>query len=156
MTKPIKILLDLDGVLITNLAWKADEMANDGYSKFNDKCVRCFNSLIERIDSFELWLSSSRRKVMSLEEFNVIFENRGIATFLTGFVPVPKDDISRRAEVEAFARARKETELLIIDDDSSLQGLSPGLKSRWIATNPFQGFTEENMRSALKLIGKGG
>lgn len=151
MTKPIKILLDLDGVLITNPAWKPDEMASDGYSKFNEKCVRHFNIFIEQVELYEIWLSSSRRAVMSLREFNTIFVNRGVKASITGFTPF-HGSISRRTEIETFAEGLNEKELLIIDDDSSLQDLPQRLKERWIATNLFQGFTAKSMEHALNLL----
>jgi len=34
------LILDLDGVLITTPSWKADEMDADGYSKFNENCIK--------------------------------------------------------------------------------------------------------------------
>ncbi len=68
--KRIKLILDLDGVLITTPLWKADEMDSDGYSKFNQSCIDNLNELLSLAD-FDIWLSSTRRTVKSIEEFNV-------------------------------------------------------------------------------------
>jgi hypothetical protein len=51
----MKLILDLDGVLITTPAWRVDEIDADGYSKFDMKCVSYLNTLLASYP-LEIWL----------------------------------------------------------------------------------------------------
>lgn len=79
------LILDLDGVLITTPQWKPDQIGLDGYSEFNINCVNNLNSLLSIVD-FEIWLSSTRRTVKSLEKFNEIFKKRNVIQNITEFL----------------------------------------------------------------------
>lgn len=152
VSRSIKILLDLDGVLITNPAWKADELAEDGYSAFNKHCVGQLNRFLAQIESFELWLSSTRRTAMSLSDFNKVFKSRELIAPVKGYTPVLEAGTSRRGEVESFAKTLSIDQLLIIDDDTSLHDLPKALKARWIPVNPFLGFTEECIQKGWEIL----
>lgn len=147
---PIALLLDLDGVLITTPAWRANELAADGYAVFDAQAVACLKELLA-VANFELWLSSSRRKGKSLEEFQAIFEARGIAA-LTGLLPVYPSSFSRKEELQAFIPSLQGQDLLIIDDDKSLNGLAPAYKKRLVLTQYHQGFREEQLTLAKAMV----
>lgn len=146
----IVLILDLDGVLITSPPWRADEIEDDGYSKFNESCVENLNSLIS-FASFEIWLSSSRRKTKVLNEFNQIFENRGINQSIEGFVPLCQDCSCRKEEIEVFIKSQKLERYIIIDDDKSLHELSQKMKRKLVVTNLMRGFTSEKLSESLAI-----
>ena len=147
------LILDLDGVLITNPSWKSDEIDSDGYSKFNGKCVDNLNQLLS-LSKFEIWLSSTRRTMKTLEEFNLIFENRNIKEKIQGFLPEYKECENRREEVEMFIEDFCISNFLIIDDDKSLNGLSINYKKKLISTELQKGFDYEKLMRAIELIQK--
>ncbi len=118
----IILILDLDGVLVTTPMWKADEIDSDGYSKFNNDCINNLNILLSMAD-FDIWLSSTRRTVKKLEEFNLIFKNRGIKSSIKDFLPTYENCKNRKDEVLKFIEETKVFDFLIIDDDKSLNGL---------------------------------
>jgi len=149
--KKIKLILDLDGVLITTPNWKADEIDSDGYSKFNEKCIVNLNTLLSK-SQFEIWLSSTRRTVKSLAEFNLIFANRNISQSIIGFLPVYKDCKNRREEVERFIKNKSITNVLIIDDDKSLNGLKDDYKERLVLTEFLKGFDNEKLKEAIRKL----
>ena len=66
--RKIALLLDLDGVLITTPTWKMDEIHTDGYSQFNVVCVENLNQILN-FGRFEIYISSTRRKNKTIEEF---------------------------------------------------------------------------------------
>lgn len=150
MDKPV-LILDLDGVLITTSPWKADEIAEDGYSKFNPECVSNLNTLLSKAN-FEIWLSSTRRTVKSLEEFNSIFENREIQTSITGFLPEYAKAKSRREEIELFLNENDFDKYLILDDDKSLNDLTPDIKKNLVQTELLTGFDSTKLDAALEAI----
>jgi hypothetical protein len=145
------LILDLDGVLITNPSWKADRIHSDGYSEFNESCVENLNRLLT-LAEFDIWLSSTRRTVKTLTEFNLIFKNRGIKKEIIGFLPEYADCRNRKEEVLKFIAEFKASDFLIIDDDKSLNGLESGIKESLILTELTKGFNSEKLKEATEKI----
>jgi len=145
------LILDLDGVLITNSSWKPDRIHSDGYSEFNESCVENLNRLL-KLTEFDIWLSSTRRTAKTLTEFNLIFKNRGINKDITGFLPVYADCKNRKEEVLKFISEFKATDFLIIDDDKSLNGLESGIKKHLISTELTKGFNTEKLIEGTEKI----
>ena len=152
MNKTI-LLLDLDGVLITTPIWKADEMDADGYSKFAPHCVDNLNKLLSHSE-FDIYLSSTRRTAKTLEEFNQIFENRGIKNKITGFLPEYEDCKTRKDEIQRFINAFNISNFLIIDDDKSLHGLEEKFKKHLVLTEFQKGLDHEKLNSAIEKVEK--
>ena len=147
------VILDLDGVLITTPSWKADEVHEDGYSSFNEIAVHNLNTLLKNMSNAELWLSSSRRRTKTLDEFRLIFLNRGINFKLKGYLPgAERHNVSRYEEIRAFLSHERMKNYLILDDDSSLENLLPEQKRNWVKTKPLLGFDGEKLDEALKIL----
>lgn len=147
----IHLILDLDGVLITNPPWKADRVLSDGYSEFNESCVENLNRLLT-LTEFDIWLSSTRRTTKTLTEFNLIFENRGIKKEIVGFLPEYGDCKNRKEEVLKFITEFKTSNFLIIDDDKSLNGLENGIINKLILTELTKGFNSRKLKEASEKI----
>ncbi|MEP0597811.1 HAD domain-containing protein [Nonlabens ulvanivorans] len=145
------LILDLDGVLITNPSWKADRIDSDGYSEFNKSCVENLNRLLTLVE-FDIWLSSTRRTVKTLTEFNLIFKNRGIKKEIIGFLPEYANCINRKEEILKFIAEFKVSNFLIIDDDKSLNGLESEIKEKLILTELMKGFNLERLNEATEKI----
>ncbi len=145
------LILDLDGVLITNPSWKADQIHSDGYSEFNESCVENLNQLLT-FTEFDIWLSSTRRIVKTLTEFNLIFKNRGIKKDIIGFVPEYADCRNRKEEVLKFITEFNISDFLIIDDDKSLNGLESEIKESLVLTELTKGFNSEKLKEANEKI----
>ncbi len=152
MTKSV-LILDLDGVLITTPMWKADEIDSDGYSKFNEDCVTNLNNLLSKFE-FEIWLSSTRRTVKTLAEFNQIFRNRNIKNLISGFLPEYPDCKTRKDEIVKFIEESKFSNFLVIDDDKSLNRLEEKHKEKLILTELQKGFDIEKLELAIERIKK--
>lgn len=145
--------MDLDGVLITTPIWKADEMDSDGYSKFNINCVNNLNKLLSQ-SNFEIWLSSTRRIVKTLTEFNSIFKNRNIESEIKGFLPDYRECKTRKDEIIRFIEEFRISDFLIIDDDKSLNELDKNYKEKLILTELQKGFDNEKFKLAIGKIKK--
>lgn len=151
MKEKIILFLDLDGVLITTPSWKKDELAADGYSKFNDKCIEYLNVLLSKFD-LDIYLSSTRRATKTIEEFNAIFNHRNIATTITAFLPENSNYVSRGEEIENFIQENQLIKYLIIDDDKSLMNCSSIIKENVVLTNYYEGFNAEKLREAIEML----
>jgi hypothetical protein len=53
---------------------------------------------------------------------------------------------------EWFEQGGKNTNFVIIDDDSSINKLSDELKTHWVQTKPLIGFDEASLQQALRIL----
>lgn len=140
----MKLFLDIDGVLVHANPMKKVEFDEDGFYKFNSQAVSVLNTL--SIDNVEIILSSSHRHRFTLSQWKTIFKNRGVHFNKFSII---KSDISyrnsRRIEIENWIKLKKykPSEVLIIDDDKSLNGLKIDFKNRLILTNPYFGLNDD-------------
>lgn len=141
------ILLDIDGVMVHANPVKKVEMENDGFYRFSTPAVEALNFLMNKNDC-EVMLTTSHRFRYSIAEWKNIFLNRGI-------------DIKKISRIEnetPFGETRKESvlkwitlhnlmpeEILIIDDDKSLNGLPENLKHRLVLTAPYKGLCTSDL-----------
>jgi len=137
------ILLDLDGVLITDGEWKANSIHEDGYSDFNSECVERFNEFADEI-GYDIVLSSDRRRGADIDKMNERFKARGVKKPIIAYVPEYNVEgrlwLNRRQEIEMFLEEFKPENYLILDDDKSLSGASDEIKANWIQTYMGVGF----------------
>jgi len=81
--------LDLDGVLATSHQFNSNRKhwhpQYDCY-RFDEKCVKVFNSIIEEVNSIII-LSSDWKHHYSIEQMNEIFKWNGLNTFITDITP---------------------------------------------------------------------
>lgn len=131
------ILLDLDGVLITDPEWKPNKLHEDGYSDFNPECVEKLNELVDKL-GYKIVLSSDRRRGVDIDKMNERFRARGVKEPIIAYVPEYNEEgkpwLSRRQEIEKFLEEFKPNNYLILDDDKSLSGASEEIKNNWIQT----------------------
>ena len=138
-------------MLITTPPWKADKMDSDGYSEFNKSTVENLNRLLT-LTEFDIWLSSTRRTVKTLREFNEIFKNRNITSKIVGFLPEYADCKNRKEEVQKFITESNLMDFLIIDDDKSLNGLESVIKENLILTDLNNGFDALKLNEATEWV----
>lgn len=127
------------------------ELENDGFYKFNPLAVEILNSMIDEIDD-ELILSTSHRFRFDIPEWEDIFRSRGITINKLSILNLPLEYKSNR-KTEILNWLSKSNlspdEIVIIDDDKSLNELPPLLKQRLVLTDPYIGL---NSHSDLSRI----
>ena len=139
----MKLFLDIDGVMVHANPHKQVEMEDDGFYKFNHTAVDVLNSVDHT--SIEVILSTSHRFRFNIKQWKLIFHKRGINF---NKISILKQDInhqnSRRFEIEKWITDHNiySHDIVIIDDDKSLNGLPENLKKRLILTNPYTGLTD--------------
>jgi hypothetical protein len=140
----MKLFLDIDGVLVHANPAKKVEFDEDGFYKFNSKAISILNEL--SIKNVEIVLSSSHRHRFTLAQWRAIFQKRGIRFDEFSIIKTSLNyRDTRRVEIENWIKLKKykPNDVLIIDDDKSLNGLSFDLKSRLILTNPYFGLVDD-------------
>lgn len=139
----MKLFLDIDGVMVHANPHRQVEMEDDGFYKFNHKAVDAINSVDHT--NIELVLSTSHRFRFNLRQWKHIFNKRGIRF---DKVSIINQDLnhkySRKTEIEKWIADHhiNSNDIIIIDDDKSLNALPENLKKRLILTNPYTGLMD--------------
>ena len=136
------IFLDIDGVMVHAIPHKKVEFESDGFYKFIPEAVERLNSILNEGD--EIILSTSHRFLYNLTDWERVFSSRGIKKVKISRIHLPVEELSRKEEI-LFWMSEKELkceEIIIIDDDKSLNDLPSEYKEKLILTNPYIGLTK--------------
>lgn len=101
-------------------------------------------------------LTSTHRISFSVDRWIQIFDQRGF--HITSLVKINnKTDLfemrNRAEEINEWINLQAPNlNYVIIDDDSSIHGLAPSIKNRWVQTSPHLGFNAEASTKALKIL----
>lgn len=150
----MKIFLDIDGVMVHGNPHKSVELENDGFYKFNSIAVEILTSVIYKTKD-ELILSTSHRFRFNLMQWKEIFRSRGIATKSLSIVDSPlQNRWSRKTEILNWITEHNldSEDIVIIDDDKSLNELPSYLKQRLVLTNSFVGLN--NVADLSKVLNR--
>ncbi|MDC8104519.1 HAD domain-containing protein [Chryseobacterium sp. Chry.R1] len=142
----MRLFLDIDGVMVHANPYKKVEMEEDGFYKFNANAIDVINS----IDDLEIILSTSHRFRFDIQEWENIFQRRNIKFKEISIMNLKLDSkFSRREEIEKWINDNKidPDDLIIIDDDKSLNGLPDNLKRRLILTDPYIGLNNAALQN---------
>mgnify|MGYP003574883254 CR=1 FL=1 len=144
----MKFFLDIDGVMVHANPHKSVELEDDGFYKFSYKAVEVFNSVFRKTKD-ELVLSTSHRHRYTTEEWKTIFKDRGIVSrkiTILEYDNTRYSRVTRRNEIESWINDNDldYEDIVILDDDKSLNDLPSRLKERLCLTNSYTGLNDVN------------
>ena len=151
----MKFFLDIDGVMVHANPQKPVDLEADGFYKFNTVAVKILKSILYETKD-EVILSTSHRFKYDIDGWKEIFLSRGIkmnhiSIIETSYISTCR--VSRKSEIEHWISANQleSSEVVIIDDDKSLNDLPKYLKDRLVLTNPYTGLNDiTDLTSILK------
>ncbi|MDP1801500.1 MAG: HAD domain-containing protein [Bacteroidota bacterium] len=150
----MKILLDIDGVMVTTPAWKKAEIHEDGFLMFNSTAADNLSRLIAETNA-SIILTTTHRISFSDNDWQQILERRGIKVSNVSKInncSTIQEMPDRATEIKQWVDNKMDNEpFVIIDDDSSLNGLPLNIKAKWVKTSSLIGFDKESADTA-KLI----
>ena len=149
------IFLDVDGVLnsynkLIEIYNKTGKPHSGSNFPFDEKCLENLKILVEETNA-KIVITSTWRKneedmkvlLNKLKEYNLDKE-------IIGYTPIL---YTRREEeiIEYLNKLNIKVDFIIIDDIRDMGVLNDKL----IVTSPITGFTEDNMKNAIKILKKG-
>ncbi len=145
------MFLDIDGVMVNPAkSWKVPELLNDGFPRFSDKAVSVLQSCIA--EDTTVMLTTSHKSKYSIDTWKDIFRNRGLEINKLQSLSENTTFLSRKEEIINWMDSNEiNEEFVIIDDDTSLNGLPPSLKENLVLTSSYIGLTEQHL-SAINAI----
>jgi hypothetical protein len=153
----MKFFLDIDGVMVHANPHRKVELAEDGFYAFNSIAVQVLKSVVLTTKD-EVILSTSHRFRYNLTQWRQIFKLRGLSIKKISIVNLPVNIKSnRRSEITNWIERHNLTpsEIVIIDDDKSLNDLPKYLKERLVLTNSYVGLTyDTNLQQVVNRPSK--
>lgn len=135
------IFLDIDGVMVPAKSWKTPEMMEDGFPMFAAKATIALKSLLS--SKARVILSTSHRDKYSIDQWKVIFKNRGLQIDKLDRL-APYKYAKRKDEIqEWFNTHPRPKNFVIIDDDKTLYALPKDIKDHLIVPSSMIGLTPE-------------
>ncbi|MCQ9640978.1 HAD domain-containing protein [Chryseobacterium sp. WG14] len=148
----MKVFLDIDGVMVHANPHRKVELEDDGFYRFAYKAISAINS----IENAEIILSTSHRHRFTINIWEKMFVKRGVHFISISIIETENSyKISRREEIEKWVEFKHYSvnEIIIIDDDKSLNALPKHLKDRVVLTSPYRGLDDDN--EIKKILEKG-
>lgn len=147
----MKILLDIDGVMVTTPSWQPLMLLDDNFSDFNKRAVCCLNNIL-LATSATIVLTTSHKANFTIEAWLDIFHKRGIPLKDIERLPENVSYLNRRDEIMNWLELNNPNSFVIIDDDKSLNDLPEHYKNRLILTHSLVGLTDLDTPNAIKIL----
>lgn len=145
------ILLDIDGVMVPATSWKASEILNDGFANFSSKATSSLQRIISETGA-SIVLTTSHKSNYSVSEWVEIFKTRGIITSIEKLED-NLNNLSRKDEILNWLNSRETVEnIVIIDDDKSLNGLPDSIKAKFVLTSSIIGLSQDGASAAIEVL----
>lgn len=95
----MKILLDIDGVMIPAKSWQSYEVGFDGFGLFNKIAVENLNKIISLCHHPEIVLTTSHKNRFTVDQWTEIFQNRGVSIGKISKLEADSLEMSRKEEI---------------------------------------------------------
>ncbi len=133
-------------------SWSAPPILDDGFSVFNAKAVAALNEILDGGEA-SILLTTSHKYRFSISEWINIFQTRGINVNQLDRLPRNDGHLNRLDEVTRwFSTSQNIEDFVILDDDTSLNGLSDYLKARLISTKSMIGLNASHVQECLNIL----
>ncbi|QQD14000.1 HAD domain-containing protein [Sphingobacterium sp. UDSM-2020] len=148
--------LDIEGVLVHANPHQIVELEDDGFYKFNPQAIQILKSIIYKTKD-KVILSTSHRFKYNIQEWKVIFERRGLEirnlSILDDKKYLSNHRHTRKEEILEWIQSNNldYKDVVIINDDKSLNDLPTYLKNRLILTNSYTGLNDIILTQAYLL-----
>jgi len=149
------ILLDIDGVLVTEPSWKKVEIGVDGFMLFNTQAAMNLAAILSETNA-TIVLTTTHRINFSSEQWIEIFRSRGISVNSISKLN-DKNSLAEMQDrgteiIEWIERVGYDQNYVIIDDDASINNLPLAIKNRWVMTRPFIGIDDEAKQKVMRIL----
>jgi hypothetical protein len=126
----MKILLDIDGVMIPARPWQSYDLGPDGFGVFNKLAVSNLNKIISSCQITEIVLTTSHKHSFSLKKWHEIFAFRGVLPAALSRLDSDSSTMSRKDEIFKWYVKNLNESFIVIDDDKGLNALDLDFKEK--------------------------
>ncbi len=149
----MKILLDIDGVMIPAKSWQTYQMDSDGFGMFSKHAVIGLNRIIKSMSNPEIILTTSHKHKFTLSEWSELFLKRGVIVTKMNRLHTNSLTVSRIEEVKSWYLKNLNEAFIVLDDDKGLNDLDINFKNdHLILTSSSVGLNSLSADEAIKKI----
>lgn len=149
----MKILLDIDGVMIPARSWQSYDIDSDGFGMFSKKAVEGLNEILKSSINPEIILTTSHKHNFTLNKWKNIFSIRGIQITSLNRLSTNSLDISRFEEIRQWYLLNQNVPFIIIDDEKRLNEFDSNFKDdHLVLTNSTIGLNTLATSEAIEKI----
>jgi len=139
----MKLLLDIDGVMVPASPWKRPDFLSDNFPVFTSKATKALQRILIETNA-SVVLTTSHKSRYSIAEWISIFQKRGIEIRSLERLPENITHQNRREEILNWLNEQDALEaFIILDDDKSLNDLPLSIKENLLQTSSMIGLTDE-------------
>ena len=148
----MKILLDLDGVMIPVKGWKPAQLDDDQFFMFSPNAIEILRQFITR--DTQIVLTTSHKSRFRTKEWISILNRRGLPVRKVSKLNRLKVPVKSRKEevLDYLMRSSSKDGILILDDDRSLNDLQPEYKQFLVQTNTMIGLRQEHIPAIEAIV----
>lgn len=150
----MRVLLDIDGVMVTTPSWKQVEVLEDHFSAFNKRASACLQKILSETNA-SLVLTTSHKSRFNTSEWKSIFKKRGINVTKLECLEKNNSNLNRKQEILNWfdsSSQQQDQRFVILDDDKSLNDLPASIKERCVITSSLIGLNEEAAQLAIGIL----
>jgi HAD domain in Swiss Army Knife RNA repair proteins len=149
----MRVLLDIDGVMVTTPSWKQVEVLEDHFSAFNKRAAACLQKIISETNA-SLVLTTSHKSRFNISQWKSIFKKRGIEIKHLECLDKNSSNFNRKDEILNWLKNEPEQagQFVILDDDTSLHDLPSSIKERCVITSSLIGLNEAAAEQAIGIL----
>ncbi len=149
----MKILLDIDGVMIPARPWQAYDIATDGFGMFSKISVENLNKIIDKCNNPEIILTTSHKHNFTINQWSEIFKNRGVKVATLSRLATDSLNNTRKEEIQTWYLNNQNTPFIILDDDKTLNSFDLNFKNDYLVlTNSSVGLNSISAEEAINKI----
>jgi len=138
----MKLLLDIDGVMVPASPWKRPDFLSDNFPVFSSKATKALQRILIETNA-SVVLTTSHKSRYSIAEWISIFQRRGIELHSLERLPENTTFLIRREEILNWLNEQDTLEaFIILDDDKSLNDLPRSIKENLLQTSSMIGLTD--------------
>ena len=138
----MKLLLDIDGVMVPISPWKRPDFLSDNFPMFSSKATKALQRILDETKA-TIVLTTSHKSTYSIADWIAIFQRRGIELNSLERLPENTAFLNRREEILNWLNEQDALEtFIILDDDKSLNDLPSNLKENLLQTSSMIGLTD--------------
>ena len=138
----MKLLLDIDGVMVPISPWKRPDFLSDNFPMFSSKATKALQRILDETKA-TIVLTTSHNSTYSIADWIAIFQRRGIELNSLERLPENTAFLNRREEILNWLNDQDTLKtFIILDDDKSLNDLPSNLKENLLQTSSMIGLTD--------------
>ena len=148
----MKLLLDIDGVMVPISPWKRPDFLSDNFPMFSSKATKALQRILKETNATVV-LTTSHKSTYSIAEWIAIFQIRGSELNTLERLPENTAFLNRREEILNWLNDQVALKtFIILDDDKSLNDLPSNLKENLLQTSSMIGLTDVLVEEFLMKI----